>query len=132
MYPPLADGLCLQLLGLPSESHRLSGLNNRECVSHSLQARSVRSRCRQSRPSAVSHPSWQTAIFALHRHRDFSLCVSVPLLLFSRSVVPGSLQPWGLQHARKTQSFQYVTFSRLVLQIKSNPNQNSNKAFCTH
>ena len=52
--------------------------------------------------------------------------------LFSHPLVSDSLQPWGLQHARKTQSFQYVTFSRLVLQIKSNPNQNSNKAFCTH
>ena len=34
MHPSLADGLCLQLLGLPSESHHLSGLNNRKCVSH--------------------------------------------------------------------------------------------------
>ena len=100
MYPSLADGLRIQLLGPSSESHRLGGLNNRECVSHSLEARSVRSRCGQSGPSAVSHPSWQTAVFSLHRHRDFCVCVSVPLLLFSHSVVPGSLQPWGLQHAR--------------------------------
>ena len=35
MYPSFAVGLCLQLLGLPSESHHPRGLNNRKCVSYS-------------------------------------------------------------------------------------------------
>ena len=52
-----------------------------------VKTRSLRSRCRQSGPSAVSHPSWQTAVFSLHLHRGFSLCLCSAAVVQSLSCV---------------------------------------------